>query len=73
MTKTTIAAALLFAARAYGDPAPTIELAVTGAIDSGVVATSIATELARPSRRSPQTSRVTRRVSRSRSPATPRP
>ncbi|HET9988156.1 MAG TPA: hypothetical protein VFQ65_06545, partial [Kofleriaceae bacterium] len=48
MTKTSIAAALLLAARAYGDPAPTIELAVSGSIDAGVVATSIATELARP-------------------------
>jgi len=48
MTKTTIAAALLLAAHAYGDPAPTIELAVTGSIDAGVVATSIASELSRP-------------------------
>ena len=48
MTKTTLAAALLLAARAYGDPAPTIELAVSGSIDAGIIATSIATELARP-------------------------
>jgi hypothetical protein len=48
MTKTTIAAALLLAARAYGDPAPAIELVVSGSIDAGVVATSIATEIARP-------------------------
>ncbi len=47
MTKTTLAAALLLAARAHADPQPSLELSVTGSIDAGVVATSIATELAR--------------------------
>jgi hypothetical protein len=50
MTKKALAAVLFVAARAHADPgspAP-IELSVTGAIDSGIVATSIASELARP-------------------------
>ena len=51
MKRTTFLAATLFAASAHAQPAttaPAIELAVTGSIDAGVVATSIATELATP-------------------------